>query len=82
MMISTILVFAVLKWRPDFDFRWQDVRSFLRFGLNVVGGRSLFVFQKADVFIIGCVLGTQSVGFYSFAMQLASMPTDKLCRIR
>ena len=79
---TTILVFAALKWRPDFYFRWQDVRSFLRFGLNVVGGRSLFfVFQKADVFIIGRVLGTQSVGFYSFAMQLASMPTDKIASI-
>jgi len=78
----TVLVFVATKWRPDFHFAWEDVRGFLKFGLNVAGARSLFfVFQKADVFVVGKVLGTEAVGFYAFAMQLASMPTDKIASI-
>ncbi len=76
---SVLLVFAVAGWKPSFHFRFDEVRSFLRFGVNVAGTRSLFyIFQKADVFAIGHVLVTEAVGLYSFAMQLASMPTDKI----
>ena len=79
---TVILVFAISKWRPHWHYRWDEVRGFLRFGLNVAGARSLFfVFQKADVFLVGTMLGTQAVGFYSFAMNLASMPTDKVASV-
>jgi O-antigen/teichoic acid export membrane protein len=77
-----LLVFATLRWFPTLHFRWSEVRPFLRFGINVAASRSLFfVFQRSDVFVIGKVLGTQSLGFYSFAVQLASMPTDKIAAL-
>jgi O-antigen/teichoic acid export membrane protein len=80
--MSAVLLLAAAKWRPDFHFRWDEVRRFLKFGLNVAGARSLFfVFQKSDVFVVGKVLGTEAVGFYALAMQLASMPTDKIAAI-
>jgi O-antigen/teichoic acid export membrane protein len=78
-VMTVILVFFVTKWRPNFHFKWSEVRPFLKFGIDVAGGRSLFyIFQKSDIFIIGKLLGTQSLGYYSFAMQLASLPTDKI----
>ena len=78
-LVTVVLVFLACGWRPSFHFRWVEVRSFLRFGLSVVGSRSLFyIFQKSDVFIVGTTLGTQAVGLYSLAMQLANIPTDKL----
>jgi len=74
-----VAVFAFTRWRPSWQFGWKDVRGFLRFGINVAGGRSLFfVFQKADIFLVGTLLGTQAVGLYSFTLNLASMPTDKI----
>lgn len=81
-IVTVVLVFAWSRWRPRLHFKWNEVRPFLRFGVNVAGARSLFyVFQKADVSIIGAVLGTHAVGLYSFAMQLASIPTDKIASL-
>jgi teichuronic acid exporter len=77
--LSVIGVFAISRWRPSLHFRWSEVRQFLRFGLNVAGARSLFyVFQKSDVFVIERLLGIQALGYYAFAMQLASTPNDKI----
>ncbi len=78
-LISVVLVFAVSGWRPQLHFKWSEVRTFLRFGMNVAGARSLlYLLQKSDVAIVGATLGTHAVGLYSFAMQLASIPTDKI----
>jgi teichuronic acid exporter len=81
-LVTGVLVFRVSRWRPSFHFRWDEVRGFLRLGLNVAAARSLFfVFQKVDVFVIAKLLGTQSVGYYSIALQLANMPTDKIAAV-
>jgi O-antigen/teichoic acid export membrane protein len=51
----------------------------LRFGGFVSVTRILgYVRGRSDVFIIGKLLGTQLVGFYSIAMQLASLPLTKV----
>jgi len=81
-LITVILVYLVSGWRPSFHFQWHEVRPLLRFGLNVAGARSLFyIFQKIDVFVVGKILGTGQLGYYTFAMQLASMPTDKIVAV-
>lgn len=81
--ISTvIMVFIFSGWRPSWHYQFDEVRPFLRFGLGVAGARSLFYcFQKMDRFIVGRVLGEQALGWYSFAMELASLPADKLMSI-
>lgn len=79
---TVLLAFVASRFRPDLCFQFSDVRPLLRFGVNVAGARSLFyIFQKSDKFIVGKVLGVQALGFYSFAMQLASIPTDKIVSI-
>ena len=81
-VVTAIGVFFASAWRPTMHFEWFEVKPFLSFGLSVAAGRSLhFVFQRADVFLIGRLLGTQSVGYYSFAMNLASLPSDKIVSI-
>jgi O-antigen/teichoic acid export membrane protein len=77
--VTVILVFIISKWKPSVHFQWTEVRSYLSFGLNVAGSRSLFyLFQKIDKFIVGQLLGTQSLGYYSFALHLASIPTSRI----
>ncbi|MHB8481162.1 MAG: lipopolysaccharide biosynthesis protein [Nitrospiria bacterium] len=78
-MATVLLVMKVSKWKPDIHFQWSEVRSFLSFGLYVAGSRSFFYFfQRADVLIVGRLLGTQSLGYYSLALQLASTPTNRI----
>jgi len=76
------LVFAFTRWRPSWHYKWDDVRGSLKFGVSVAAGRSVFfLFQKSDVFLVGALLGTQAVGFYSFAVHLANLPADKVATV-
>jgi O-antigen/teichoic acid export membrane protein len=80
--ITACLILRQAKWKPAFHFSFADIRSLLNFGLNITGARTLFyVFQKADKFIVGKVFKAEHLGFYSFAMQLAAMPTEKIVSI-
>lgn len=81
-LITVILVFWFIKWTPSFHFKFNEVRPFLSFGVHIAGSKSLFyLFQKSDTLIVGKVLGSQSLGFYNMATQLASIPTDKIISI-
>ncbi|HEX5136524.1 MAG TPA: lipopolysaccharide biosynthesis protein [Planctomycetota bacterium] len=66
--------------RPLFDFR--GFSSLARFGGLVSLERVLwYMYSRADVFIIGKLLGAQALGFYSVAMHLASLPMEKVAGI-
>ena len=79
---NVILTFRVSRWKPKLYFRFKEAKPLLGFGLNIAGSRSLFyLFQKSDTFIVGKMFNTLFLGYYSFAMQLASIPTDKIVSI-
>lgn len=81
-LINAILTFRVAKWRPSWHYSFSDAKPFLRFGINVAGSRSLFyIFQKTDKFIVGRLFDAASLGLYSFALQLAASPTEKIVSI-
>jgi len=80
--IVVILTFLASKWWPIFHFNFEEAKPLLAFGVNIAGSRSLFYFfQKADKFIVGKMFNAQSLGYYSFAMELANIPTDKVVSI-
>ncbi|MCL4493063.1 MAG: lipopolysaccharide biosynthesis protein [Nitrospirae bacterium] len=81
-LIMAVLICISSKWRPGFYFRFKEAGPLLKFGLTIAGSRSLFfVFQNADKFIIGKLFNAQMLGYYSFAMQMASIPNDKILSI-
>ena len=54
----------------------------LHFGGFVTANRLLWYFySRSDVFIIGKLLGKELLGFYSIAMQLASLPMQKVSEL-
>jgi teichuronic acid exporter len=60
-------------------FSVVGMRRLLSFGGYVTGTRFLWHFYtQADIFIVGKTLGKDSVGVYSVAMQLASLPMHKI----
>lgn len=78
-LTQTISVFFIVSWRPKFHFNFKDVKPYLKFGLNVAGSRSLrYIYTKSDRFFGGRFLGAQPLGYYSLALQLASIPTDRM----
>jgi O-antigen/teichoic acid export membrane protein len=57
----------------------REVAAVLAFGVKVTSTHLLyFVWSRADVMIIGKVLGEKMLGLYSMAFQLAVLPLDKV----
>jgi|KBSSwiStaDraftv2_1062776.scaffolds.fasta_scaffold03219_3 O-antigen/teichoic acid export membrane protein len=73
-------VLAPLRVVPTASLK--DIRRLLGFGGNVTGARLLsFVFNQADVVVVGRMLGNELLGLYSVAMHLASMPVQRVSSI-
>lgn len=76
------LLYSATRWRPMFSFDFHEAKQFIQFGILVALGRSLFyVHEKSDRFFAGRAWPAQSLGIYSFALQLAVIPTEKIVPI-
>lgn len=73
--------FVVRQWyKPRFSL--SGIKEIWKFGGLVTLNRVLwFFYSQADTFIIGKILGKESLGFYSVARDLASLPMDKVMGI-
>jgi len=68
----------VCGWRPNLPNRKPDVRSSLRFGIDVSGFEIIQYFSRSlDRILLGRFSGATSVGLYSKAFQLAMMPIEQ-----
>ncbi len=66
-------------YRPRLHFAWADVRSYLGFGLYQMGERGInTLHDNLDKLIIGFWLGAKTLGYYSFAWNLALMPVSRI----
>ena len=77
--VKTLLVILAAKWRPRTLFRFSGAKPFLTFGIHIALSSSLFrLFQTMDKFVVGKMFTPQLLGYYSFAMELAGVPTEKI----
>jgi O-antigen/teichoic acid export membrane protein len=81
-VLDTVVVLWTTGWRPTRHFKFQEVYSFLKFGVSTTGaGSTFYIFHSAINLIIGKMLGVQALGYYSFAMDLAKIPNDRIMPI-
>jgi O-antigen/teichoic acid export membrane protein len=74
--------FNGLNWRPRFYFEMKMVRELARFGTFQMGERFLNYFtSKIDQLVIGKLLGTQALGYYTMAANLVFQPVAQINRI-
>lgn len=73
------MVYNYARWSPRFHFSFAEVKSYLTFGMMVFTGRSFFyISDKSDKFFAGRAWSPLTLGYYSFALQLAQLPTEKI----
>jgi lipopolysaccharide exporter len=66
-------------WRPAIQFRAGDLRSFRRFALFQMGDRiANYVWNNADYFLVGRVLGSGPLGIYRLAYETVVRPLGTL----
>jgi O-antigen/teichoic acid export membrane protein len=77
--VHMVFVYLYSKWLPDFHFQWKQAIIFIRFGIVVsLGGSLFYVWEKSDRFFAGRAWSAQILGYYTFALQLAAIPTEKI----
>ena len=60
-------------------FSLTGTKQLLSFGSLITADRFLwFFYSRADVVVVGRILGTEALGIYSVAMQIASLPLHKV----
>jgi teichuronic acid exporter len=63
--------------RPS--FRFTEFAAMAKFGGYVTANRILwYVYSKSDTFIVGKMMGKTLLGYYSVALELASLPLAKV----
>jgi O-antigen/teichoic acid export membrane protein len=81
-LVTTVL-YCVYR-PPVFNrsFSLRNVGLFTNFGFHVTASRFLwYVYSTADMAIIGKVLGSTQLGYYSLAFQYSSLPLEKFVTI-
>lgn len=67
-VFGVITLWSVASWRPGLAFRWHHFRQLWSFGINIVGFKLLNALSgRIDALLIGSVLGTAALGYYSAA---------------
>ena len=75
----TIGILSVSQFRLLPIFQLGRLRSMFSFGINITGQRILwYAHSSSDVLLIGKLLGDHTLGIYSVAFQLATLPVSKV----
>lgn len=78
-VVETVVLSIAAQERPH--LRWPGIESgpLVTFGLSAAGSTLLwFVYDNADFAIVGWMFGTQTLGLYSLAFLLMTLPVQKL----
>ncbi|MBN1541609.1 MOP flippase family protein [candidate division KSB1 bacterium] len=79
---TIVLLWFTFPWLPDWRFSWQAFRDLAVFSAAVLGNDvALYAVTNTDSTIIGRVLGSVSLGYYAWAMNLIKFPITRLSGI-
>ncbi|HSL42300.1 MAG TPA: lipopolysaccharide biosynthesis protein [Anaerolineales bacterium] len=71
-LVSSVFVWAAIKWRPSFVWNWPIVKEQLRFSLWIMlSSLQNWLLLYADNIIAGIFLGIYSLGVYSLGLHIA-----------
>jgi len=69
-ILLTLWCIFETRWYPRFVYDWKSASGLFTFGFKTsLSGLLWYLYSKADVFVIGRVLGAEVLGVYSIASQ-------------
>lgn len=75
------LLFTLIRasWWPRLVFSWSSIRGLVKFSTGVLGSNMLgYATRHADNLLIGRVLGSSALGYYSLAYRLMLFPLSQV----
>jgi PST family polysaccharide transporter len=81
-LVSTIVLWYLVDWRPSFSFSFEIAKTLLAFGVPLVGMNIISVFVlNVDYLLVGKYLGAEALGVYTLAFRVPEMTVLQLCNI-
>jgi len=81
-ILRNTLVWFFTKWRPKLRFDRQVWREMFDYGKHMVSSRILiFGITNIDDAMIGRVMGTAPLGFYTLAYRLSNLPATHITKL-
>jgi O-antigen/teichoic acid export membrane protein len=78
-VVSTVVVWFAISWRPSFVFSSKSIRSLGGYGGNVLGIRLAYYFQDGSLpVLVGRFLGAGALGFFTIAYTVVLAPLTRL----
>ena len=75
--VALIVLWSITGWRPRLAFSYPHFRHLFGFGFNVLAANVVRAIGfQADRLVLGYVLGTTELGYYSVAQRLLAIVTD------
>ena len=79
MAVRVGLMWGFEPWRPSLIFEWKIFKEMISFGFQTLTSNVLTRgLDRVDYFLVGRFLGTQELGYYTLAAQLAVVPAQRL----
>lgn len=81
-LISNILYWAVVPWRPKFDFDWHQMKVLLGYGSQIILVDILgMIQQNIDYLIIGRRMESTQLGYYTMAFRIPELIIINICHV-
>ena len=74
-LVVSLAMWWVERWRPGFRVGSKRLSEILQYSLSTLGSRFLFsLYNQIDLVLLGKLTGDTTLGFYSYAKELALLP--------
>lgn len=81
-LLSVLFTWSLVDWRPSYKFYKKTAFELLDYGKQVAGSNILiYLITIVDVFILGKILNTTYVGYYSIAMGISGLFTTQITNV-
>jgi O-antigen/teichoic acid export membrane protein len=81
-VFGVVTLWTVSGWRPGFNVRWRHFRELSGFGASIVGFKLLnLISQRSDMVMIGSLLGSVALGYYTVAWRIFHAMTKLLTSV-
>jgi O-antigen/teichoic acid export membrane protein len=79
--VGALVLWIAVPWRPGLAVSWRYFRDLFSFGSSIVAMNMLnFLNRQSDDLLIGVVLGTRALGYYSVGYRVLLLLTDVMTR--
>lgn len=77
--VMTMITIIFYRWTPNLIFDFKIIKDLLNFGVYVFGSSFLNYFKRnLDYLLIGKLLGSSALGYYTLAYKLMLVPVQKI----